>query len=109
MARLLRRRGYDVIVAHSAADALRKAEQASFDVLISDLGLPDGDGCKLMSELRQAHPDLSGIAISGFGMPKDVSRSRAAGFDEHLTKPISIDSLERALVRLLERSKALRH
>lgn len=109
MARLLRRRGYDVIVAHSAADALRKAEQAPFDVLISDLGLPDGDGCKLMSELRQAHPDLSGIAISGFGMPKDVSRSRAAGFDEHLTKPISIDSLERALVRLLERSKALRH
>jgi PAS domain S-box-containing protein len=101
LARLLQRRGYDVKAASTVEDALRQADQAVFDVLISDLGLPDGDGCDLMSELRGKYPALPGIAISGFGMDSDLIRSRAAGFKEHLTKPISIDSLDRALARVL--------
>jgi CheY-like chemotaxis protein len=56
-----------------------------------------------MIEIRRQHPSLPGIAISGYGMEEDLARSRAAGFEEHLTKPISIDSLERALGRLLVR------
>jgi PAS domain S-box-containing protein len=99
---LLQRRGYEVTVAQSVADALQRAEHAAFDVLISDLGLPDGDGCELMSRLRTKQSSLRGIAVSGFGMDADLSRSRAAGFEEHLTKPVSIDSLDRALCRLLE-------
>ena len=106
LTRLLQRRGCDVTVAQSVADALRCAEHAAFDVLISDLGLPDGDGCELMSKLRTRQSSLPGIAISGFGMDADLSRSRTAGFEEHLTKPVSIDSLERALARLFEQSKA---
>jgi CheY-like chemotaxis protein len=105
LTRLLQRRGYDVTVTHTVADALERADHSAFDVLISDLGLPDGDGCELMSKLRAKQSSLPGIALSGFGMDSDLSRSRMAGFEEHLTKPVSIDSLDRALARLLERSK----
>jgi CheY-like chemotaxis protein len=55
-----------------------------------------------MNVLGERRPALAGIAISGFGMDSDLNRSRAAGFSEHLTKPISIDSLDRALARLLK-------
>jgi PAS domain S-box-containing protein len=102
LTRLLQRRGYEVQAASTVEEALQNAAQADFDVLISDLGLPDGDGCQLMGELRGHRPALPGIAISGFGMDCDLNRSRAAGFEEHLTKPITIDSLERALARLLK-------
>ena len=77
------------------------SDQADFDVLISDLGLPDGDGCTLMTALKAKRRDLRGVAISGCGMVSDLSRSRAARFAEHLTKPVSIDSLGRALTRLM--------
>lgn len=109
LTRLLERRGYDVSVAHSVSDALQRADRSTFDVLISDLGLPDGDGCKLMTELRKKQSHLSGIAVSGFGMETDLARSRVAGFEEHLTKPVSIDSLDRALARVLERLKTAQH
>jgi PAS domain S-box-containing protein len=103
LTRLLKRRGYDVKTASTIQEALRSAEQDDYDLLISDLGLPDGDGCNLMSELRVKWPTLLGVAISGFGMEADVTRSRAAGFNEHLTKPVGIDSLDRALSRLRKR------
>ncbi len=97
---LLRLRGHEVVVAESMHAALRT--EGKFDVLISDLGLPDGDGCMTMAGLRRRQPDLVGIAISGYGMDADLERSRAAGFGEHLTKPVSIDAIERALHRLVE-------
>ena len=102
MTRLLEQRGYAVTAARSVTDALQRTAQSEVDVLISDLGLPDGDGCELMAKLRQARPGLVGIALSGYGMEADITRSRAAGFDEHLTKPVSIESIDRALGRLLE-------
>ena len=102
MTRLLRRRGYAVTSARSVGEALERSGEGAFDLLISDLGLPDGDGYRLMTELSRRHPGLVGIAISGYGMEDDVERSRVAGFGEHLTKPVSIDSLERALLRLLK-------
>ena len=106
MRRLLESRGYKITAAQSVAEALQRAGEIEFDVLISDLGLPDGDGCQLMTELREKSPGLHGIAMSGFGMESDLIRSRAAGFEEHLTKPISVDLLDRALARLLERAKS---
>jgi signal transduction histidine kinase len=98
---MLERRGFDISVAHSADQAVEKARQENFDLIISDIGLPDRTGYELMSELRQSKA-LPGIALSGFGMEADVNKARDAGFSEHLTKPINFERLEEAISRLLE-------
>jgi signal transduction histidine kinase/ActR/RegA family two-component response regulator len=101
MKMMLERRGYDISVAYSADQAAEKARHQDFDLLISDIGLPDRTGYELMSQLRQMK-GLPGIALSGFGMDADVAKSHDAGFSEHLTKPINLDRLEQAIRRLLE-------
>jgi signal transduction histidine kinase len=101
MKMMLERRGYDISVAYSADQAVEKARLEDFDLLISDIGLPDRTGYELMSELRQSK-GLPGIALSGFGMEADVTKAHEAGFAEHLTKPINLDRLESAIRRLLE-------
>jgi CheY-like chemotaxis protein len=106
LTRLLTRRHYEVTAAASVAEAHVFASQARFDLVISDIGLPDGDGYTLMTELRTAQPDLMGIALSGYGMEDDLSRSRTAGFTKHLIKPIQIGDLERALDDLLPAPQA---
>ena len=98
---ILERRGYQVTLAHSADQAVEKARDTKFDLLISDIGLPDRSGYELMQELS-ATKGLRGIALSGFGMENDVSRARAAGFSEHLTKPINFDRLEQSIQSLLD-------
>ncbi len=98
---MLERRGFDISVAHSAGQAVEKAGQENFDLLISDIGLPDRTGYELMSELHQSK-GLPGIALSGFGMEADITKARDAGFSEHLTKPINFERLEEAIRRLLE-------
>jgi signal transduction histidine kinase/ActR/RegA family two-component response regulator len=101
MKMLLERRGYRITLAHSADQALEKARKEKFDLLISDIGLPDRSGYELMQELRATH-SLRGIALSGFGMENDVSKAREAGFSEHLTKPINFERLDEAIRNLLE-------
>jgi signal transduction histidine kinase/CheY-like chemotaxis protein len=101
MKMMLERRGYQITVAHSADQAVEKAEQEDFDLLISDIGLPGRSGYELMRELRESK-GLRGIALSGFGMENDVTKARAAGFSEHLTKPINFERLEAAIRNLLE-------
>ena len=96
MARLLSRAGHRVVTASTVADALAAASVNKFDMVISDLGLPDGTGTALMKSLRDLH-GLSGIALSGYGMEADIARSREAGFKLHLTKPVDFPQLERAL------------
>ena len=98
--RLLEGSGFAVETAGSVAEALKVADSAHFDVLVSDLGLPDGSGCELMRQMRDRHP-LKAIAMSGYGMEEDVRRSREAGFSEHLVKPVDISSLERAILNLV--------
>jgi signal transduction histidine kinase/CheY-like chemotaxis protein len=100
MKMLLERRGYQITLAHSANQAIEKAQAEKFDLLISDIGLPDRSGYELMKELR-AKNALRGIALSGFGMENDISQARAAGFSEHLTKPINFDRLDEAIRNLL--------
>ena len=102
MKMMLERRGYHITVAHSADQAVEKARQEDFDLLISDIGLPDRSGYELMRELRESK-GLRGIALSGFGMDNDITKARAAGFSEHLTKPINFERLEAAIRQLLER------
>ncbi|HVW21699.1 MAG TPA: ATP-binding protein [Opitutaceae bacterium] len=98
--RLLRRRGYRVVAASSSAQALAEAAQGSFDLVLSDIGLPDGDGYALMRALRERY-GMKGIALTGYGMGEDISRSNAAGFVAHLTKPIQVSVLERTLASAL--------
>jgi CheY-like chemotaxis protein len=105
MKMMLERRGYRVAVAHTADEAVEKTEQEEFDLVISDIGLPDRSGYELMKELSTTR-SLRGIALSGFGMENDVSRARAAGFSEHLTKPINFDRLDEAIRMLLAEPEA---
>ncbi len=101
MTRLLRGKGYDVRSAGSMAAALSSAREYCFDLLISDLGLPDGSGLELIRQLHQQRGAMKAIALSGYGMQEDIARSREAGFTEHLTKPIDFQKLHDVIVRLL--------
>jgi signal transduction histidine kinase/ActR/RegA family two-component response regulator len=94
---VLRDSGFEVATASGVASALGEAKRGRFDVLVSDIGLPDGSGLDLMRELRAAGEAPLGIALSGYGTRDDIDRSRQAGFTRHLTKPISIAALESAL------------
>ncbi|HYP16417.1 MAG TPA: response regulator, partial [Opitutus sp.] len=96
---LLARRRYDVVTAGTVTDARTRAEKEKFDFVISDVGLPDGNGCDLMAEFR-ARYGLPGVALTGYGMDEDLERSRAAGFVTHLTKPVSVQALEKALAQI---------
>jgi CheY-like chemotaxis protein/anti-sigma regulatory factor (Ser/Thr protein kinase) len=97
--KLLLRRGHRVISASSAETALQHAASETFELVISDIGLPDRTGYELMKELRDNH-GLKGIAMSGYGADADRAQSRVAGFIIHLTKPVDIASLEEAINRI---------
>jgi CheY-like chemotaxis protein len=96
MARLLRHLGYTVETALCVSDALACAQQHQFNLLISDLDLPDGTGLDLMRQLR-GQQGLKGIALTGFDSADDVDQAMQSGFHSHLTKPIDLDKLEAAI------------
>jgi two-component system CheB/CheR fusion protein len=100
MAELLRGQGHQVTVAGSVAQGLAAAEALGggeeIDLLLSDLGLPDGSGLDLMRELARRYR-LRGIALSGYGMEEDIRKSMEAGFEKHLTKPVSLQALRTVL------------
>jgi two-component system CheB/CheR fusion protein len=98
--RLLVRRGHLVAAAHNVRSAMETAAGNSFDLLISDIALPDGTGTELMTYLH-AISRIPGIAISGFGMNGDVEKSIEAGFSEHLVKPVKMENLEAAIDRVM--------
>jgi signal transduction histidine kinase/DNA-binding response OmpR family regulator len=95
---LLRRRGYHVQAARSVQSALEMAATEQFDVLVSDIGLPDGSGIDLMQQLTTNHP-VFGIALTGFGMEEDVRRSHEVGFHHHLIKPVDLNRLDALIQR----------
>ena len=99
--RLLGASGYDVKTAHTAGSAMDLVRRERFDLLISDIGLPDATGYQLMREIGAARDAMKGIAMSGFGMDEDIRKSRDAGFSDHLVKPINMAQLEEAIRRLL--------
>jgi DNA-binding response OmpR family regulator len=100
--RLLTRYGYKVESADTVAGALELARTHEFDVIVTDIGLPDGNGVDLFQQIRAENiqKELRGIALSGFGTEEDVARSKAAGFDDHLTKPVDFSSLHRRLAEI---------
>jgi len=96
--KLLVRRGHLVATTHNVRSAMEAAVRNKFDLLISDIALPDGSGMDLMMQLR-AISKIPGIAISGFGNNGDIERSLQAGFSEHLIKPVKLENLEAAIER----------
>jgi CheY-like chemotaxis protein len=91
---LLRADTYEVATAETISQALNQLREHDFDLLISDISLPDGSGLDLMREMRERQKGVRGIALSGFGSQEDVRRARLAGFSVHLTKPVSFPRLE---------------
>jgi CheY-like chemotaxis protein len=100
LTQLLRRRGYYVQAAHSVQAALEAAANEQFDVLVSDIGLPDGTGIDLMEKLKSDRP-IFGIALTGFGMEDDLRKSHEVGFNHHLVKPVDLNRLD-ALIQQAE-------
>lgn len=99
MSKLLRASKHNVSTAGTVGDALEAALHGEFDLVIADLGLPDGSGLDLMRQLKQFH-NLRGIALTGYGMTDDIVQSREAGFEEHLTKPVDLVKLESTIQRV---------
>lgn len=97
MARPLRTFRYDVKTAATVAEALQLTDRERIDLLISDIGLPDGTGHEVMRHASQR--GIRGIALSGFGQDDDIRRSREAGFEMHLVKPVNFQSLESVVRR----------
>lgn len=103
---LLMRRGFEVTIARSVAAALAAAEAAPIDVLVSDIGLPDGTGHDLLRQLR-AGGRWPAIALSGLDRAAGQAGEHADGFDEYLSKPVTIDALVDALRRVSGASATL--
>jgi DNA-binding response OmpR family regulator len=95
LSQLLTLHDYDVVVERTVEGALAAASR-EFDVLISDIRLPDGNGLDLMRRLR-SNQNIRGIAISGFGTAEDRQRSLKAGYGAHLTKPVDFNRLLKAI------------
>jgi signal transduction histidine kinase/CheY-like chemotaxis protein len=102
--RLLVARGLNVTSVGTMAEAVRLGTLHSFDLLITDIGLPDGNGLDLLKVLARQSPRIKGIALSGYGSESDRNLSRSSGFAIHLVKPIGIETLEAALYVAIEAS-----
>ena len=109
LSRLLKRAGHQVTCAGSVREAEETASRGrdGFDILISDLGLPDGSGHDLMRELKRDHP-IPGIALSGYGMDEDIQGSIAAGFSRHMTKPVDWQELKSAIQKVAQEAHTAR-
>ena len=101
MSRLMQSVGYQILTADNVASALAVARANKIDILISDLGLPDGSGMDIMQQLRSGPGKVKGIALSGFGMDEDIRKSIEAGFAKHLTKPVSFRVLAETVREVL--------
>jgi PAS domain S-box-containing protein len=96
LSRLLAGLGFEVTAAGSVKEAVQAAADRQFDLLLSDIGLPDGSGMDVMRQIANRHK-VKGIALSGYGQDEDLRRSREAGFVTHLTKPVNLQTLQDAI------------
>jgi CheY-like chemotaxis protein len=103
LATIFERRGYEVVACDSAGKAIEIFERGEFDVLISDLGMPSMDGLQLIKTIRERSGDiqLPAIALTGYASQNDAAAAIAAGFDQHLSKPVDPNELAEAVERLL--------
>ncbi len=99
LSRLLTHFGHEISVADCTQSARDIVESKEFDVVLSDIGLPDGSGYDVITHAKQKQP-VKGVALTGFGMDEDIKRSKEAGFDFHLTKPVDFAELRTVLGQL---------
>ena len=100
LAKFMAGAGHEVTTAADLKQAREAYAAGAFDLVISDLGLPDGSGLDLMREIQSQGP-VPAIALSGFGMEEDERRIREAGFAAHFVKPIKIDPLHRLIAEVM--------
>ena len=100
LAMYLRSSGHKVHVALDVRSARQLATEIDYDILLSDIGLPDGNGWDLLEELKARRP-ITAIAMSGYNTDADRARSKAAGFVEHLPKPLTPEELDSAFERAM--------
>ncbi len=96
MSAVLRGMGHEVELAGTVAAGVEKIHARKFDLILSDLGLPDGTGLNFIEEARKVC-ETPAIALTGYGMAEDVEKCLQAGFDEHLTKPIDFERLQKSI------------
>jgi PAS domain S-box-containing protein len=101
LARLLQQYGHSVTIANTIASALQHASAQPFDVIISDIGLPDGTGHDLMKQIHERF-SIPGVALTGYGMENDLRRSSEMGFAEHVVKPVNIAHLQSVITRVMQ-------
>jgi PAS domain S-box-containing protein len=101
LSRLLTHFGHEISVADCTKSAMEIVQSKMFDVVLSDIGLPDGSGYEVITHAKQKQ-SLKGVALTGFGMDEDIRRSREAGFDFHLTKPVDFHELRSVLGQISE-------
>src|SRR4051812_25849844 len=97
LTRLLTHWGYEVTPADNLKHGIAQLDGAPIDVILSDIGLPDGTGYALVSEARQRGKDVLAIALSAFGNPTDLQIAKLAGFDHYLSKPFDCQHLRTLL------------
>jgi PAS domain S-box-containing protein len=98
LSRILSHSGYEVDTAGTSASALELYRRNEYDLVLSDIGLPDGSGIELVQKMKGIR-DVPAIALTGFGTEEDMLRSQQTGFLHHLTKPIDIQHLQAAIQR----------
>lgn len=99
--RLLAREGHEVLTGKSVAGGVELAGKVRIDLLISDIALPDGNGCELMAAVKAMH-GAPGIALSGYVDARDKQRAVEAGFCVHLDKPVRFDDVLDAIEECLD-------
>jgi CheY-like chemotaxis protein len=105
LARILRGDGHHVLAVETGALALAACDGQPFDLILSDIGLPEMNGWELLRRVREHYP-LKAIALTAMSAPADFARSHAVGFHAHLVKPIDFAALGAAIARLFEPAAA---
>jgi CheY-like chemotaxis protein len=96
LSRLLSYFGHEISTADSKQSALQMIASKKFDVLLSDIALPDGSGYDVISQAKQKQA-VKGVALTGFDRDEDIERGKEAGFDFHLSKPVDFHQLRTVL------------
>ena len=105
IANLLSHSGYNVSMADCAGTALHLLNTQKFDVIVSDIGLPDGSGYALIMLAKQCQASIIAVALTGFSAEQDIRFSREMGFDFYLTKPVDFHELRTVLNQVQVQSK----
>lgn len=103
--RLLEKRGYRVDSLKSAIDAIKSLKKSQYDILLTDLKMPEMDGIELLKEARKIDPDLGVIIMTGYGEIASYLKAMDLGAVEYLNKPIKINDLEIIIRKLVSELK----